>query len=187
LGCPGEPDCIEHYMVCPPLWRTVTDTTDIARAEDILERNCFSCPSRSNLLNLIVASGTYHTIKLQYCNKVLAAQKDGEWQSIYDLALSAAVAVYRAWSTIVPRACRQVGTADEDASPVWLHHGCTDEMPTPAGTEELTAPCSTVASSTMPPGDYCEPECNKFPAGTQNPSCVVYHLLLEAGANAPSL
>ena len=159
LGCPGELDCIEHYMVCPPLWRTVTDTTDIARAENILERICISCPSRSNLLNLIVASGTYHTIKLQYCDKVLAAQKDGEWQSIFDLALSAAVAVYRAWSTIVPRACRQVGVAT-----------------------------SLVPDARSPPEDYCEPECNDMPPGTHHPSCVMYLLARETdGANAPNL
>jgi hypothetical protein len=100
FGCDTGDDSIEHYLVCAPLWRNVSSATGYACAEDVLERICISAPTRENLVNLLVASITYHTVKHQYLSLVWTAQATNEWATINELAEATAANANRTWASI---------------------------------------------------------------------------------------
>jgi len=85
-GCRGEPDALQHYLVCPRLWRTVAVATHQRVPDDPLERLCVRNCSRSNLRLLSVASRSYHTLKLSHRDEAMAYIAEGEIRSLAVLA-----------------------------------------------------------------------------------------------------
>jgi hypothetical protein len=210
FGCFPERDRLEHYVACESLWGIVSAVTRIACPAGALERMCIENPTRINIMNLLVAHGTYHTMKLEYLDQVRAAQALSNKDPLLELATEIAKVLALKWSnlhpleaklhgpsssaggetarsSVDPRARHQVGTADVDASPVWPHRRCADETQTPAGTEEVATGSPQIALASDPSSvgpqsaeDYCEPECSDLPAGSHHPCCVLHLLNLEA-------
>jgi len=175
FGCIQGGDSLDHYLGCEPLWRTTSNATSIPCPVDVLCRLCIIAPSRANLLNLIVASRTYHTLKLQYLPSVLQAKSCNEWDGVFDFATAVASNIARDWSNLL-----RAGCAGAPAS---------SDLAVAAGPCVLVLkpmPAVSVRTATPPPdgaeeesegplgaGDFCEPECSELPAGCHHPSCVV--------------
>ena len=52
------------------------------------------------MLNLIVAHGTYHTLKMQYLQNLLVAEASNDWEPLYDLARIFATNLAREWASL---------------------------------------------------------------------------------------
>ena len=165
FGCAGAPDDLAHYLACGPLWSTVTAVTRVPFPDDVLERLCIRCPNRGNLRNLLVVSGTYHTMKHQYLEEVRSAGASSNWECVLELASSIATSLGRDWASIDPmavgRLLRAVATPAPEIVPLVL------QSPTA---------CS----------DYCEPECSDMPNGMHHPFCAVYLLAIDEKNVSPA-
>ena len=100
LGCSPGLDSLDHYLVCEPLWRITSTATSTSCPDDVLARLCITAPSRDNLLNLVVACGTYHTLKMQYLQEVRHARAANEWEDHIILAKAIATNLACGWSNL---------------------------------------------------------------------------------------
>jgi hypothetical protein len=158
-GCPAELDDLAHYLVCQRLWHTVTVATQTPCSDDVLEKLCIRSPSRSNLLNLLVASGTYHTFKMQYLERVCEASENQEY--IAELIATIATFLARDWTSglgadsEVGQGKRRIG-ADFPGLPCYSAGGGACE-PASAGVA-ISLALTTVAAQHVDPLDGSDVE-----------------------------
>jgi hypothetical protein len=213
FGCVQEADSLEHYLACWPLWRTTSTATSIPYASDVLGRLCIATPCRENLFNLVVASGTYHTLKMQYLLKVREAKAMNEWEDFNDLALAIASNLAREWSNLNSAAGGATARSNPDvfasatltangssatASQMMLPSFVSAGVATPrvpvAKQDDAWKPASADVDFPEDTGrDFCELECSDLPPRQHHPCCSQFDRLLNpvaaravAGANAPS-
>jgi hypothetical protein len=203
FGCVHEVDSLEHYLVCGPLWRVTASATKIGYAEDVLGRLCIVTPCRDDLLNLVVASGTYHTVKMQYLDKVREAKTLNEWQDLYDLARAIATNLAREWSNLGSAGGKtarsdsaSAGVATPPAQSTIAQSSADSGLLVPKSLVFSRTPATTstdAQSSTTKENQpfideraHCEPECNDLGSGLHHPNCSQALLLLEAAAFADS-
>ena len=187
FGCLAKDD-IEHYLPCSPLWKIVADATGVASPDDTLGRLCINASNKTSILNLQVASGTYHTMKFQYIEEVRSAAAINEWTPLLEIASEVAMnlaricgAVSLAPGHIIARDIWNLArdsTASEAASTGGSMMESTAIESAPAG---VTTPrAQTTGAQSTRTEDYCEPECSDMPDGMHHPSCVIF--LLNVGS-----
>ena len=181
-----------------PLWRITSTATSIPYASDVFGRLCIATPCRENLLNLVVASGTYHTLKMQYLLKVREAQTMNEWEGFNDLALAIASNLAREWSNLNSAAGGATARSNRDvfASATVTANGnsaTASQMTLPSSVSASVASLADVDCPEDTGRDFCEPECSDLPPRQHHPCCSQFDRLMNhvaaravAGANAHS-
>ena len=172
FGCPNEQDSLEHYLACGPLWSSTAAATSHPQSDNVLQRLCITSPSRGNILDLVVAHGLYHTLKMQYLEKVRAAKASNDWEHITELAQTIAATLAYDWSSL-NRGMRPTGLRHTDRR--ISQKQSSVECGPPAGVVASPAPGAPaiLACTAASQQDFCEPECSDFPCGVHHPSCAL--------------
>ena len=184
MGCAAEPDRLEHYLACETFWGIVSNATGHQAATDVLENLCIVAPSRTNLRNLLVAHGLYHTLKQGYLEKVRTAGASNGWGPLLDLAAEIAGVSADRWPLRPLCGCTG-GRISESLHSESRGLASPPEMPAVPDYCEDRGSWATagVAALPVPPrlrnsaaDDYCEPECSEVALGAHHPNCVLFLL-----------
>ena len=90
FGCQGCVDTLEHYLVCDPFWTILVSCAKLSAewlSLSAFRRLAILSPSPTAFNLMAIASRSYHAIRLDHTEKVLASHWSKDYRDIIELLI----------------------------------------------------------------------------------------------------